>query len=145
VVFIRQDPEPVSKAAKLADHTIISIVISVQFLCCIFYLLSIPWAFNYGGGSASNLLPWIAYWCTGVITAVRLQKQGTWRRIAALIWNSLLPGYSILHGKVNWQKPFDNFDGYATIYGVFVVAYLAASSAMGVGVGVVVPQPEEKP
>jgi hypothetical protein len=60
---MRQDPEPVSKAAKLADHTIISIMISVQFLCCIFYLLSIPWAFNYGGGSASNLLPWIAYWC----------------------------------------------------------------------------------
>jgi hypothetical protein len=145
VRLMRQAPESVSKAAKLADHTIISVVIAVQFLSCIFYLLSTPWAFNYGGGSAHKLLPWIAYWCAGIVTAVRLQKQGTWRRIAALIWNSLLPGYAIFHGKVNWQNPFDNFDSSATIYGMFVVAYLAATSGILVTVGGGVPQPKEKP
>jgi hypothetical protein len=49
------------------------------------------------------------------------------------------------HGKVNWQNPFDNFDSYVTIYGMFVVAFLAATSVMGVGVGGAVPQPEENP
>jgi hypothetical protein len=152
---MRQAPESVSKAAKLADHTIVSIVIAVQFLSCMFYLLSLPWAFNYGGGSAQNLLPWIAYWCAGIVTAIFLQKKGkTWispptpspsQRIPALLWNSLLPGYLILHGKVNWQNPFDNFDSYATICALFVVTYLAATSAILVAVGGAVPQPEEKP
>jgi hypothetical protein len=140
--------------AKLADHTIISIIIAVQFLFCLFWLLTTLW---YGDGSAHPyvLLMSVAYGGAGIVTAILLQKKGqSWiqpptpsprQRIPVLLWNSLLPGYAILHGKVNWQNPFDSFDSYATIYGLFVVAYLTATSAIGVVAGGAVPQSKEKP
>ena len=120
------------RLAKLIDHTIISIIIAVQFLSSIFFLLSIPWSFNYGGGSAGHLLPWIAFWVAGIVTAVRLQKPQPKRRIAALLWNSVLPGYVIFRGwHVNWQNPFDNFNNIATMCGIFAVIYLAVTTAIG--------------
>jgi hypothetical protein len=51
--------------------------------------------------------------------------------MAALVWNSLLAGYAILHGGVNWENPSDAFVGYYVIFSIFVIAYLASTSVIG--------------
>jgi hypothetical protein len=135
---------------KLVDHTVVSIIISIQFLASIFYLLSYPFMFLYGGGSPGILLLWIAYWGAGIVTAVLLQKAAflqkteTWRRLPAMLWNSLWAFYFMFRGAVNWRNPFDNFDSYSTLYCMFAVVYLAATSAIGFGAGRAVASLKEK-
>lgn len=102
------------RVIELQDHTIISIILSVQFLASLFYQLSISWIFNYGAASGRPyLIPlWIAYWVAGAVTAVLLQRPETWRRMVGLLWNFLLVGAVLFHGGVNWRYPSGSFDGY---------------------------------
>lgn len=59
----------IERTLRLADHTAVSIIVAVQFLASLFFLLSTPFFFNYGGAAAhpEYFLLWIAYWSVGVI------------------------------------------------------------------------------
>jgi len=122
---------------RLADHTIISIIISVQFLYCAIWVFG---AFTTLAGAVFSSVAGIAYLTAGFVTASMLQKRGWWRRVAAMLWSSL---NLIFHGRVNWQHP-DNFFDYFAIYSAFAVAYLAATAIIEFAVGLATDLPEGK-
>jgi hypothetical protein len=123
-----------SRSKPKKDQIIISIIIAVQFLFSLFWLLTTPFAFNYGGAAVHPyaFLFLMAYWIVGLVSAILLRRKGSWRRIVAVVWNLLLAGYTLAHGmNWDWENPNTKFFCFFAIYGIFAIAYLATTAVTG--------------
>jgi hypothetical protein len=98
------------------------------------WLLSTPFAFNYGGAAVHPywFLFLMGYWSVGLASAILLRKKGSWQRIVAAVWHSLLVGYTFVQGlNWDWESPNSRLFGFFAIYGIFAISYLATTAVTG--------------
>jgi hypothetical protein len=127
----------VRRALRVADHSVVSIIIAAQFLGSLFFLLSTLWMLGLSPGRPNTFLLLIAYWSAGIATAVFLQEKGrswlsppappTRRRVPALLWNAGLVTYLATSQGVDWHESPTSLIGYFT---VGATAYLAFTCAI---------------
>lgn len=136
------DSSVTPKAIGLLDHTILSIIIALQFLGCLGFIASLLLFSRYPGADF-NVLPEILFFGAGIVTTVILQKNQEkefWRRLPALLWNVLFAGYAIFARGSNLKS-----SSWDTIifFNVCAGLYLGATSAIGFAAARTAPRQEE--
>ena len=134
---LKHSANRLQRAAKVADAIIIGLITLTQLLASLFWLLSLPFLFNYGGAAANpNLFPGlIIFLCAGILSAFYLATKATLARVISLVWHSLIvssiaANNLILTSKGTWQNPFERgvglWAGLICFAAFYLSAYLAA-------------------
>jgi len=129
-------PSVIQRAVSLLDHTILSIVIALQFLGCLGGIATLLLFSRYPGADF-NVLPGMLFFGAGIAAAVVLhknQKKEFWRRLPALGWHAVVAGYVIRsRGLV----------GYSALFSVGVALYLGITAAVGFSATRIMANPRE--
>jgi hypothetical protein len=139
-------PGVIQKAIALLDHSILSLIIALQFLGCLAWIGTLLLFSRYPGADF-NVLPASLFFAAGIATAVVLhknQKKEFWRRLPALLWNGLLAGYAILNRGLTLKSSPSDVLFYSALFNVCVAIYLGATAAIGFAATRSRPRPEEK-
>jgi len=134
-------PSVPQKATALLDHTIVSVIIALQFLGCLAFIGALLLFSRYPGADF-NVVPEILFYGAGIVTAVVLQKNRKnefWRRLPALLWNALFAGYLILGRGLGLK----NSSSDVLAFNVCAAIYLGATTAIGFAATRTVPKLEE--
>lgn len=97
-------------SAVLFDKTMVRLVAASQFLFSLLWLLTIPFAFNYGGAYVHPnwFMGLLTYFFVGILSACALAFAGLRARIFSLIWHSTAFGWVLLgwalRGGVRWES-----------------------------------------
>jgi hypothetical protein len=129
------------KATALLDHTILSVIIALQFLGCLAFIGALLLFSRYPSADF-NVLPEILFYGAGIATAIVLQKNQKsefWRRLPALLWNALFAGYAILGRGLSLKGSSSDI----LAFNVCAVIYLGATTAIGFAATRTVPKLEE--
>ena len=117
------------KAIAILDHTILSIIIALQFFGCLGCIGALLLFSRYPGADF-NVLPAILFFGAGIVTTIVLnknQKTEFWRRLPALLWNVLFAGYAILGRGLNLKSSSSEI----LTFNVCAAIYLGATAAIG--------------
>jgi len=134
-------PSAAKNVIALLDHTILSIIIALQFLGCL-ACIGVLLLFSRYPGADFDVLPLVLFFATGIATVIVLHKQQKkqfWRRLPALLWNALFAGYAIPGRGLNLKSWSSDVLGY---YIVCVAIYLGVSAAIGFAAIPTGPEPE---
>ena len=135
------------KGMALLDHTIVSIIVALQFLGCLLFIATLLLFSRYPGADF-NALPKILFFAGGVAAAVILQtNQRTeyWRRVPALLWNVLFAAYVAFHRGANPSGSSSALSNYTVLFSLWAAIYLGVTAAIGYTGRRDVPEPTRKP
>lgn len=94
VEFLR----PLVPGAVMFDKITVRLVAASQFIFSLWWLLMVPFMFNYGGASVHPnwFVGLLTYFFIGILSACALAGAGTPARILSLIWHSTALGWVLL-------------------------------------------------
>jgi hypothetical protein len=116
---------------RLADRVIIPLIVSVQFLFCLWGSASMLFLWRYGGAQGHSILflLLLIYCGAGFGSTVYLTRGKRWSRVVSLGWNLCWVAYPPSRGAnvahtSDWPFP------YIIAWGFFVIAYLGITAAL---------------
>lgn len=117
-----------ARVAEQGDKIIILLIALTQFLASLWWLLMLPFMFNYGGAAAhpNVFAALIAYLLAGIFSACFLVVRKIAARVMSLFWHATIAASVVMTDGINWENPGDKLVGYWTVWVCFAVFYLSA-------------------